>query len=92
MEVARDCEIQEWTSVSRAAPQEKVWLLRFVGVISCLPLRRKSKLDMGLAGKSGGGGQLCKLDMGLAGKTGNPPGSGSSLENVRHGLKMRFRR
>ena len=49
------------------------------------------KSDMGLAGQSGGGGQLCKLDMGLAGKSGNSPGSGSSLESVRRGLKMRFR-
>ena len=49
------------------------------------------KRDMGLAGQSGGGGQLRKRDMGLAGKSGNPPGSGRSLERVRHGLKMRFR-
>ena len=46
---------------------------------------------MGLAGKSGGGGQLCKQYLGLPGKSGNSPGSGSSLKSVRHGLKMRFR-
>ena len=49
------------------------------------------KRDMGLAGQGGGGGQLCKPNMGLAGKSGNPPGSGSPLESVRHGFKMRFR-
>ena len=49
------------------------------------------KRNMGLAGKSGGGGQLCKRNMGLPGKTGNSLGKGSSLESVRHGLKMRFR-
>ena len=49
------------------------------------------KRDMGLAGQSGGGVQLVKLDMGLARKSGNSPGSGSPLESVRHGLKMRFR-
>ena len=41
--------------------------------------------------RNGGSGQLVKLDMGLAGKSGNSPGSGSSLESVRRGLKMRFR-
>ena len=49
------------------------------------------KRNMGLASQSGGGGQLCKRDMGPAGKSGNPPGSGSPLESVRHGLKMRFK-